>query len=898
MRSLGTPDGMSDMLVNVIYKDSTGYVWFGTDVALDRFDGNAVRTYAFPEGTSAQRRISAITEGSGGMLYVGSHAGLFRLRLHSDALVPVHPAEINFAVHDLLYDGATAELFAATEHGLFTVDTNTGQCKQTLLRPDVLSRENDVLAMATDGRGGLWLSSGTALWHIDRSNGRTQSWPAPDAAPVCRMVYGDDGVLYIGSEGRGVLRFDTASRRWLDPLEIGNNIITDVQALPDGRLLVSTDGEGVYIHGDSREVCRHLSQAGVAASKLSSNSVYSVLYDDSGVLWVGYYQQGVDYRPHTSGLFDIYSRPGQLDTAPLTVRAVDIDGPRKLIGTREGLYYVDESTGAYAEFHAPQIRSNIIFCVARHGRRYYVGTYGGGMYVFDPEALTLSDFDASRAPFTTGSVFCIAFDADATMWVGTSHGLYRFRDGREIAHYTELNSQLPPGNVYEIFFDSAGRGWICTEHGMAIWNGSELRTDRFPRNFADRTKIRDIYEDSRHRLYFVPDRGEVFTSNLELTDYGNRPYPSTYPGVFTTFVIEDEDSALWFGTDKGLIRSDDSGNFFLFNASDGLLHQVFTLCPPVRDPEGNLWFGNTRGLVKLNYENFRADADRSRPVGVTDIEANGKSVYSRIRRDAAVPMLSLADNENNLTIRVSDFSYVEPQYGNYEYMLDGYDTEWRNTHGNETIHYYDLPPGTYTLRLRQLGHTSGETAMIVKVYSGINALMLALVILLVITTSVAAVVLVRHTRHLREERRRVEESARAAEGGDSAEDADEPKKRYRTTSLTDEECRRLERLLDNIMKTQKPYTDVNLKSADLARLAGTTGHALSYLFNQYMGKSYYDYVNHYRVEEFKRLVAETDTSRYTLSAMAQMCGFSSRASFFRHFKAIAGITPAEYMKNL
>ena len=104
------------------------------------------------------------------------------------------------------------------------------------------------------------------------------------------------------------------------------------------------------------------------------------------------------------------------------------------------------------------------------------------------------------------------------------------------------------------------------------------------------------------------------------------------------------------------------------------------------------------------------------------------------------------------------------------------------------------------------------------------------------------------------------------------------------------------KIIENIMKTQKPYTNPDLKSSDLARMAGTTGHALSFVFNQYLKKSYYDYINEFRVEEFKRLAAE-ESDRYTLSAMAEKCGFSSRASFFRHFKSIAGMTPSEYVKS-
>ncbi|MDE5662117.1 MAG: helix-turn-helix domain-containing protein [Muribaculaceae bacterium] len=121
--------------------------------------------------------------------------------------------------------------------------------------------------------------------------------------------------------------------------------------------------------------------------------------------------------------------------------------------------------------------------------------------------------------------------------------------------------------------------------------------------------------------------------------------------------------------------------------------------------------------------------------------------------------------------------------------------------------------------------------------------------------------------------------------------------RYKTTRISNEECKRLLRALDKLMKTRKPYTNPELKLADLAAMVDTSAHALSFLFNQYMNKSYYDYVNQYRVEEFIDLAERTDVTRYTLSAMAAKCGFSSRASFFRYFKNITGITPAEYLKK-
>ena len=75
-------------------------------------------------------------------------------------------------------------------------------------------------------------------------------------------------------------------------------------------------------------------------------------------------------------------------------------------------------------------------------------------------------------PFSNGHIFCIKQDREKNLWIGTSLGIFCYKDGRQIAHYTSANSKLPEGNVYEIYFDSTHKGWICTENGMCIWDPS------------------------------------------------------------------------------------------------------------------------------------------------------------------------------------------------------------------------------------------------------------------------------------------------------------------------------------------------------------------------------------------------------------------------------------------
>ena len=94
------------------------------------------------------------------------------------------------------------------------------------------------------------------------------------------------------------------------------------------------------------------------------------------------------------------------------------------------------------------------------------------------------------------------------------------------------------------------------------------------------------------------------------------------------------------------------------------------------------------------------------------------------------------------------------------------------------------------------------------------------------------------------------------------------------------------------------FRQPDLKINDLAEKLGISSNLLSYYFNQYLNSNYYRFLNSYRIKYFKKLVAEGNSKTYTLTAISRMCGFSSRTSFFRHFKAAEGTTPSDYIKNL
>jgi YesN/AraC family two-component response regulator len=104
--------------------------------------------------------------------------------------------------------------------------------------------------------------------------------------------------------------------------------------------------------------------------------------------------------------------------------------------------------------------------------------------------------------------------------------------------------------------------------------------------------------------------------------------------------------------------------------------------------------------------------------------------------------------------------------------------------------------------------------------------------------------------------------------------------------------------LSALMKKQKPYLNSKLTLQDLADLTKTNGHTLSWIINEGYNKNFFDFVNEYRIEEFKRLVASEQYKNYTFLAIAMEVGFSSKTTFNRAFKKSTGKTPREYFNHV
>jgi AraC-like DNA-binding protein len=121
--------------------------------------------------------------------------------------------------------------------------------------------------------------------------------------------------------------------------------------------------------------------------------------------------------------------------------------------------------------------------------------------------------------------------------------------------------------------------------------------------------------------------------------------------------------------------------------------------------------------------------------------------------------------------------------------------------------------------------------------------------------------------------------------------------KYARGAMAPEDALALQRRLEGIMESEKPYLDPELDLSALAERAGAARNQLSYVINQNMGRNFYDFVNEYRVREVLRLMGEPARVRDKMITLALDAGFNSKPTFNAVFKKLTGHTPSDYRRR-
>ncbi len=121
--------------------------------------------------------------------------------------------------------------------------------------------------------------------------------------------------------------------------------------------------------------------------------------------------------------------------------------------------------------------------------------------------------------------------------------------------------------------------------------------------------------------------------------------------------------------------------------------------------------------------------------------------------------------------------------------------------------------------------------------------------------------------------------------------------KYKTSPLSEAQSDAIQSKIEGFLETEEGYLNPDLKIAQLAKAVDIPSHHISQVLSEKMQTNFYELVNQYRVKKAKELLQSELFKKLSVQAIGQECGFSSKTSFYRAFKKITDMTPAEFVSK-
>ncbi|HWR72051.1 MAG TPA: helix-turn-helix domain-containing protein [Nitrospirota bacterium] len=122
--------------------------------------------------------------------------------------------------------------------------------------------------------------------------------------------------------------------------------------------------------------------------------------------------------------------------------------------------------------------------------------------------------------------------------------------------------------------------------------------------------------------------------------------------------------------------------------------------------------------------------------------------------------------------------------------------------------------------------------------------------------------------------------------------------KYAKSSLSDNLAETILSRLTQLMEQEKPHLEMGLTLPMLSKMLAVSPNHLSQVINGKLNKSFFDFVNMYRVEETKKALVSPGSGRFSILGIALDAGFNSKSSFYSAFKKHTGMTPSQFKERL
>ena len=748
---LSLEQGLSQGTVTCMLQDRTGFMWFGTQAGLNRYDGYSFIVYkrdpANP-ASLANDSILALVEDTAGDLWIGTEGGgLSRWRRAEDAFTPYQhdPEDPGSLAGDrvpVIRRSRTGVLWIGTyESGLDRFDPATGIFEHFRHDPrDPTSLSDDrIRALYEDRLGNLWVGTlgGLNLFDpVTETFVRFQHDPAIPASlndnRIRSILEDSTGTLWIGTYGGGLDQLDRITLTFThhvhdpsDPTSLSENRVRALYEDRDRRLWVGTDG-GLNLLGRASGSFTRYQHRPAEPTSLSADRVMTIYQDRGGVLWVGTQAGGVNRWNPLTWSFSHYKsdRASASSLSSNDVYAFSEDPEGTLwIGTLDGLNALDRTTGTFTHFRHdpadPRSLSDDRITSLLHDRHgiLWVGTQAG-LNRFDALSGTFERYqhrDERPESLAGDGVMSLYENRRGDLWVGTyGGGLDRLErtSGTFIHHRHDPADPRSLSNDRVSCFAEGGTGalWIGTDGGGL--NRYDRRTGTFLRFQHDPDRPESLRSNIVFALHIDPggvlwvgtqgggldqlQRFDEASGEAVFRNYSERA------GLANDVVYGIHSTAsgpLWLSTNNGLSRFDPAAQEFKnYTPSHGLQSNEFNRGAHGQSASGEMFFGGVNGFNAF-FPDRVGDNRTAPPVVLTSVLKSNEPVHpaSSIYR---VDEITLDYRDYVFSVEFAVLDFTAPEENRYAYKLEGLSEDWIDLGTYRRVTFTNLDSGSYVLRVK------------------------------------------------------------------------------------------------------------------------------------------------------------------------------------------------------
>jgi transcriptional regulator with GAF, ATPase, and Fis domain/ligand-binding sensor domain-containing protein len=646
--------GLSESIVNAIIQDNQGFLWFGTQDGLNKYDGYRFKIFKAQPGDStalSSNNIIALFLDHEGIIWIATNGGglnKFDPATEQFTSYQHNPNDSSSIGSDLVYS-----ICEDRYHNLW-VGTSGGGLNYFDRKHGTFTRykkeENNKFSLSSNYITGLFCDKSGTLWIGTRGSGLNKLIkPSADDPPVfvhyrhdpeipttissnyiSHIVQDSSGVLWIGTYNKGLNRLDLSSLKSskqpvFQHYNVENGLSGDmINALHidrENKLWVGTESNGLSIvpldrndQENSAVIYRHNPKD---HTSLSSDRIYSIFEDQTGIVWIGTFGGGLNKLDKYRKKFQHYhhnpSDKNSLNNNLIWALMEDSKGILWAGTNGGGLNRFDRKRNVFTHYihdknNNYSISSNIVKSLYQDDfKRLWIGTVGGGLNQLiseNPPRFKHYKVDTTKTEgINNNYINVLCGSTDGSLWIGTNYGLNKMIRPEKtdqpslFKHYIyspDNPYSLSNNQIWALYEDREGNLWVGT-HGGGL---NKL--------------LSEVDGTFQHYKHDTNDTTSI-SSNFILSLY------------------QDTAGTLWIGTfgyglNKLVLDRENNSKpiFKRYTVNDGLPNEVIYAIQ--EDLQGKLWISTNFGLTRFDpvdetFKNYTGED------GLQSNEFNGQAYF-------------------------------------------------------------------------------------------------------------------------------------------------------------------------------------------------------------------------------------------------------------------------------